>query len=235
MEKQTAQENDPLNEDAREADGLWVSDDPYEAMKIMGFIPLEPEPIEPEEGLELPEAVDRIIAFLNNEHTVEQIEYILEMEERSGIEFKDYEEAWEWEQDPHNLTEERQLQYIAELEERADCAFEDLDEAMEWARTHCEEYENDLMEEGTQLMHDMRDIREANHEHSHDRLAQFELAHNNTLPSGHEGVLKPLEEPQRERISLEQDLQEIAELEELLRQEEEMEQERDISDDDLER
>ncbi|WP_419788776.1 hypothetical protein HDF24_25625 [Mucilaginibacter sp. X4EP1] len=55
------------------------------------------------------------------------------------------------------------------------------------------------------------------------------------MPSGHEGVLKPLEEPQRERISLEQDLQEIAELEELLRQEEEMEQERDISDDDLER
>ncbi|TWI96804.1 hypothetical protein JN11_03917 [Mucilaginibacter frigoritolerans] len=142
MEKHAPQEKDkdPLKEDTQEADSLWVSDEPYEEMKIMGFIPLEPEPVEPEEGLELPEAADHIIAFLNNEHTVKQVEYILEMEERSGIQFNDYEEAWEWEQDPHHLTEEEQLRYIKELEERADCVFDDLDEAMEWARTNCEEY-----------------------------------------------------------------------------------------------
>jgi len=145
MEKQTAQENDPLNEDAREADGLWVSDDPYEAMKIMGFIPLEPGP---EDGMELPEGSDRVRALFDNGHTTDQIEFILEMEADAGIQFEDYDEALEWGQDPHNFTEEEQLQYIMELEERAGCAFEDVSEAREWERTHCGDFDEEPDEAG---------------------------------------------------------------------------------------
>lgn len=81
-----------------------------------------------------------------------------------------------------------------------------------------------LSSEEIQALRDIRGIRETKDDHARQRLTEFEFVHHGALPSGHDRwSLKPMEEPQSQRISPEQDLQEVQEAEELLKPEEELE------------